>query len=166
MERFLKSKLENGWFSDVSEQRSRIMSAIRGKSNKSTELPLKMALVRAGVKGWVLHPATICGKPDFYFPKENLAVFVDGCFWHGCPEHSVRPKTNSSFWNLKLGKNIERDRRTTASLEANGWTVVRIWEHEVREDVSKAVERILRAAVGKHGNGRFKGSRIHQQRSQ
>ena len=133
MERFLKSKLENGWFSNVSPQRSRTMSAIRGKSNKSTELPLKMALVRARVKGWVLHTATICGKPDFYFGKYRLAIFVDGCFWHGCPRCGHIPKTRSQFWKAKIGRNRERDRRTKKVLAAHGIRLLRVWEHSLRK---------------------------------
>jgi DNA mismatch endonuclease (patch repair protein) len=131
MERFLKSKLENGSFGAVSSQRSRIMSAIRGKHNKTTELVLKMALVRAGVKGWVLHPATICGKPDFYFPSRRLAVFVDGCFWHGCPRCGHTPKTRSEFWQAKLQRNRERDRKTTKKLKRRGIRVLRMWEHDL-----------------------------------
>lgn len=131
MERFLKSKLENGWFSNVSPQRSRTMSAIRGKNNKSTELSLKMALVRAGVKGWVLHTATICGKPDFYFKKQRLAVFVDGCFWHGCPRCGHIPRTRTKFWEAKINRNRQRDRRTNRLLAAEAIRVLRIWEHSL-----------------------------------
>src|ERR1700690_166659 len=118
MERFLKSKLENGWFSNVSPQRSRTMSAIRGKSNKSKELIFKMAFVRAGVKGWVLHAATICGKPDFYFKRRRLAVFVDGCFWHGCPRCGHIPNNNRRFWATKFARNQERDKATKRRLRA------------------------------------------------
>jgi DNA mismatch endonuclease (patch repair protein) len=132
MERFLKSKLKNGWFAGVPPQRSRTMSAIRGKSNRSTELSLKMAFVRARVKGWVLHPATICGKPDFFFPQYRLAVFVDGCFWHGCPRCGHIPKTRSSFWRAKIERNRKRDRRTNRRLATEGIRVVRIWEHSLQ----------------------------------
>jgi len=131
MERFLKSKLEKGAFVAVSPQRSRIMSAIRGKRNKTTELVFRMALVRAGVKGWVLHPATICGKPDFYFPSGKLAVFVDGCFWHGCPRCGHVPRTRSEFWLAKLKRNRQRDRKTSAELEHSGIRVLRLWEHDL-----------------------------------
>src|SRR5437660_12586017 len=132
MERFLKSKLENGWFENVSPLRSRTMSAIRGKSNKSTELVLKMAFVRARVKGWVLHPAMICGKPDFYFPKKKLAIFVDGCFWHGCPKCGHIPRTRSIFWQAKISRNRQRDRKTKRLLTASGIRILRIWEHGLK----------------------------------
>lgn len=131
MERFLKSKLENGWFENVSPQRSRTMSAIRGKSNRSTELLLKMAFVRARVKGWVLHPTTVCGKPDFYFHRQRLAIFVDGCFWHGCPKCGHIPKTRAKFWRAKINRNRQRDRNTVALLKANQIRVLRIWEHRL-----------------------------------
>lgn len=144
MERFLKSKLENGWFADVSPQRVRIMSAIRGKNNKSTELPLKMAFVRSGVKGWVLHPTTICGKPDFYFRTRRLAVFVDGCFWHGCPKCGHIPKTRTPFWTAKIDRNRQRDRITGKILAADGIRALRIWEHSLRTParIGRAVRKI------------------------
>jgi DNA mismatch endonuclease (patch repair protein) len=150
MERFLKSKLENGWFSDVSPERSRTMSAIRGRNNKSTELVLRMALVRVGVKGWVLHPATICGKPDFYFPKQNTAVFVDGCFWHGCAHCGHVPKTRTDFWKAKIGRNRDRDRKTTRLLRSNGTRALRVWEHALRSpDGVQAVVRKIQGLIGR-----------------
>src|SRR5271157_3554075 len=117
MERRLKSKLPNGQFVGVTLERSRIMSAIRGKSNKTTEVRLRMALVRHGVKGWVLHPGGLQGTPDFYFPGSRLAVFVDGCFWHSCPRCGHTPKTRSEFWRAKLGRNKQRDKQTSALLK-------------------------------------------------
>jgi DNA mismatch endonuclease (patch repair protein) len=146
MERFLKSKLKNGAFSGVSAQRSRIMSAIRGKGNKSTELILKMALVRAGVKGWVLHPSTICGKPDFYFPNAKVALFVDGCFWHGCSKCGHIPATRSEFWKSKFERNRQRDRKTKTSLCSIGIHPLRIWEHELRtkQSVNRTISRLRR----------------------
>src|SRR5882724_9281179 len=93
MERHLKNKLPGGCFSNVSSTRSRIMSSIRGKSNKSTEAVLRSKIVRAGIRGWTMHPPHVPGKPDFYFHRENVAVFVDGCFWHGCGKCGHIPKT-------------------------------------------------------------------------
>lgn len=148
MERFLKSKLESGWFSNVSPQRSRTMSAIRGKSNKSTELPIKMAFVRARVKGWVLHETTICGKPDFYFRRHRLAVFVDGCFWHGCPQCGHIPKTRTQFWKAKIDRNRQRDRRAKKVLAAEGIRALRVWEHSLRNPSHvRAIIRKVQAAL-------------------
>jgi DNA mismatch endonuclease (patch repair protein) len=69
-------------------------------------------------------------RPDIIFPKVRVAVFVDGCFWHQCPQHGTEPRTNSGYWAAKLDRNVARDRRNDAALEAAGWRVVRVWEHE------------------------------------
>src|SRR3954452_11629678 len=122
-------------------QRSTCMARIRGRNTKP-EMALRTALWSLGLR-YRLH-YSIPGKPDVVFPRQRVAVFVDGCFWHGCPEHSVNPKTNASFWRNKLDGNIERDQRTSASLESLGWTVLRFWEHEIEQDVSKVVEQIIR----------------------
>lgn len=81
-------------------------------------------------------------KADVVFPKARVAVFVDGCFWHRCPVHATMPKTNEAWWAGKLAGNVARDRETDARLEAGGWTVVRVWEHE---DADDAAERIAAA---------------------
>jgi DNA mismatch endonuclease (patch repair protein) len=146
MERVLKSTLKNGAFNNVSPERSRIMSAIRGKSNKTTERALRMALVRCGLRGWVLHPPAIEGKPDFYFPKAALAVFVDGCFWHGCPKCGHTPNTNRLFWATKIERNKERDRTNSRKLKNQGVSVIRLWEHELKEALPKCVLSIERVA--------------------
>jgi len=132
MERRLKSKLPGGIFDGVSLERSRIMSAIRGKSNKSTEVRLRMALVRHGIGGWVLHPDELPGRPDFYFPQSGIAVFVDGCFWHGCRRCGHIPKTRSEFWGAKLMRNQTRDRMTNQRLRRLGVIVIRLWEHNFK----------------------------------
>ena len=81
------------------------------------------------------------GKPDFVFPKLKLAVFVDGCFWHGCPKHATWPKTRAAFWLAKITGNKARDRRVNYALRKRGWKVVRIWEHELAR---KNEPRLLR----------------------
>ncbi len=107
------------------------MARIRGTGNQSTELRL-IALMRAhGITGWRRH-WPVFGKPDFVFPKRRLAVFVDGCFWHGCPRHFTRPKSRQAFWDDKIAANRARDRRVTRTLRAQGWRVVRLWEHALR----------------------------------
>jgi len=77
------------------------------------------------------------------FTRRRLAVFVDGCFWHGCPEHGGRPKVNSTYWDAKISRNRERDAEQTARLLAAGWTVLRVWEHEDPAAVAQRVVRIL-----------------------
>lgn len=114
------------------QTRSELMSRIRSKGNRSTELAMRMALVRAGISGWRLHPKDVTGKPDFVFPVAKVAVFVDGCFWHGCPECGHIPKSNTKYWEEKIRKNTERDQRQRSKLIDEGWIVVRVWEHELQ----------------------------------
>src|SRR5438045_1371544 len=96
-------------------KRSAVMAAIRGSGNKDTELRM-IALFRAhGIMGWRRN-APLFGKPDFVFHHERVAVFVDGCFWHGCPRHATKPANNRAFWKTKLARNAERDREVTRTL--------------------------------------------------
>ena len=145
MERILRKTLANGRFANVTAERSRIMSAIRGKRNKSTELPLRMALVRAGIRGWIGHPVDILGKPDFYFPQKGIAVFVDGCFWHGCHRCGHVPKTNRPFWTAKLMRNRQRDITTSRHLRSRNIVVLRFWEHDVRFRLDFCIRKIDQA---------------------
>jgi DNA mismatch endonuclease (patch repair protein) len=120
--------------------RSEQMSRIRG-TNTTPERLLRQALWAAGLR-YRLNGRTSSGRPDLLFAGAKVAVFIDGCFWHGCPAHYVRPRTREEFWSAKLRGNVERDQRQTASLEAEGWRVLRIWEHEVVEDVRATVNRV------------------------
>jgi DNA mismatch endonuclease (patch repair protein) len=83
---------------------------------------------------------------DIAFPRQKLAVFVDGCFWHGCPTHATRPRRNADWWSLKLDRNIERDREAAAILKSAGWTVLRYWEHEGAEAIAASVRMALTEA--------------------
>jgi len=126
-------------------KRSEVMSRIRGKGNKGTELALISVFRRYGITGWRRHQK-IFGKPDFVFRRERLAVFADGCFWHACPIHATRPKTNETIWGTKLAANKARDMLVTRTLQSKGWRVIRIWEHDItakKED--KTVRRISAA---------------------
>jgi len=84
----------------------------------------------------------VLGKPDIVFVSARIAVFVDGCFWHACPEHGVRPKNNREFWRKKLDRNIERDREVNRLLAKAGWKVIRVWEHEIANGLDAVVARI------------------------
>jgi DNA mismatch endonuclease (patch repair protein) len=107
------------------------MSRIRGARNKDTELRLIHVFRSNGITGW-RRGSKLPGKPDFVFPRMKIAVFVDGCFWHGCPKHATWPKTRAAFWLAKITGNKARDRRVNRALRAKGWKVIRIWEHELR----------------------------------
>lgn len=118
-----------------------MMSGIRGKNTRSTERALRWALMRAGIKGWRLHANELLGKPDFYFPKQKLAIFVDGCFWHGCAKCGHIPRTRSSFWAAKIQRNKQRDRAAARTLKANGTNVIRVWEHSLKS--KKGIDSVI-----------------------
>lgn len=134
-------------------KRSEVMSRIRSRGNKDTELALAKLFRRNKITGWRRHvqitgrAALLRGpnvraarqhrptfrvRPDFVFPKLKLAVFVDGCFWHGCPKHGTQPKGNRAFWKNKLASNKARDILVTRALRRANWRVLRVWEHTLR----------------------------------
>jgi DNA mismatch endonuclease (patch repair protein) len=123
------------------EQRRLCMSRIRGRDTKP-ELELRKSLWARGCRFRVQFKLT--GRPDIVFTAVRVAVFVDGCFWHGCAQHGVMPRTNGEFWRNKIRLNQERDRKVNASLKGDGWTVIRVWEHEVEQRLSVVVGRICR----------------------
>ena len=108
------------------------MSRIKGKGNKDTELVMIQILRRNHISGWRRNQAVL-GKADFIFSKQKVALFVDGCFWHGCPKHSNMPKNNRAFWVKKLQQNKVRDKFVSRELKRAGWKVVRVWEHELKK---------------------------------
>lgn len=128
------------------EQRKKNMSRIHGK-NTSPELKLRKLLWKSGLRGYRIY-YNLLGKPDIVFTKQKLVIFVDGCFWHKCPVCFRPPATNEEFWNEKLQKNVERDLRVNKKLQNDGWTVLRIWEHEVKKTPDDVVDKI-REILGK-----------------
>src|ERR1017187_3311572 len=108
------------------ETRSKNMAAVRSKGNLSTEVALGRLLWSAGLRGYRKH-WRVPGRPDFAWPGRRVAVFVDGCFWHGCSCKTI-PKSNSQFWQGKIERNQERDRSVVRQLRAAGWKVIRVWE--------------------------------------
>lgn len=124
------------------EKRSIVMSHIRGKGNKETELAMIKILRENKITGWRRNKP-VFGKPDFVFPKQKVALFVDGCFWHVCPEHCNYPKNNAEFWKKKLQKNVERDLLVNQVLVDKGWKVIRVWEHELK-DPKKVADAITK----------------------
>jgi len=113
------------------EKRSQIMGKVRSHGNASTELKALRILRRGGVKGWRRHLA-IFGRPDFAFTKARIALFIDGCFWHGCPRCYKRPKSSAAFWRRKLANNMKRDLEVRRQLLKRGWKVVRLWECQLK----------------------------------
>ena len=123
---------------------------MRGNRKRDTrpELALRAVLHRRGLRYRLRYAVVTSGVrvvPDVVFPRHQVAVFVDGCWWHRCPEHANIPRTNAAYWLPKLTRNVERDELVTSSLAGAGWTVIRVWEHEVVRDASAVTERIAEA---------------------
>jgi DNA mismatch endonuclease (patch repair protein) len=123
--------------------RSRIMASVKSSGNRSTEKRLRSALIRAKIRGWRIQVRELPGTPDFVFEKEHLIIFVDGCFWHGCPYCYRRPNTSRKYWDDKVQRNISRDKKVKAKLRREGWSVIRVWEHEL-SNLPQVIHRILR----------------------
>lgn len=126
-------------------KRSQVMARIRASGNADTELLMARILRRFHVNGWRRRYPLI-GHPDFVFPRQRVALFVDGCFWHSCPKHGHCPKSNRDYWQAKLENNQRRDKSVVRQLSVKGWIVVRIWEHELSDEVR--VARKLQKALG------------------
>ena len=127
----------------TTEKRSEIMSHIRSKNNKSTELKLIKIFNEYGITGWRRN-YNVKGHPDFVFLKKKIAVFVDGCFWHGhkCQKH--KPKDNSEYWKNKISYNKLHDKQTTELFQKRGWTVIRIWECKLKNKPQKLLSKIIK----------------------
>lgn len=153
-------------------KRSDVMSRIRSRGNERTELALVRVFRAHGITGWRRHRmirsadfqigprrigvrhskggvsgdgAAFRVRPDFVFPKSRVAVFVDGCFWHGCPQHATKPRNNAAFWRKKFAANTRRDQLVTRTLRKDGWRVLRIWEHELaRKNEVRLLARLRR----------------------
>lgn len=144
-------------------RRSELMAKVRSRGNCTTEVRLAQAFRQAGVSGWRRHRqvrlraapkkttaapkksskrSSGCVCPDFVFTRTKVAVFVDGCFWHACPNHGRLPKSRREFWKKKLAANTARDRYVTQQLRSQGWSVVRLWEHTLRQNLRRCVGRV------------------------
>ena len=153
--------------------RSKLMSRVRSRGNKTTEVALAKLFRRHKITGWrrqiqIITPRPSPGlrppspapasegrrgkqkfrvRPDFVFRQVRLALFVDGCFWHGCPKHGTPPKGNAAFWRKKISRNQIRDRLVTRTLRRIGWRVLRIWEHELARrneaHLNRRIQRVL-----------------------
>lgn len=140
------------WPGDASAQattfgklnRSELMARVRGTGNETTELRMARLLRGAGLRGWRRHQL-LPGKPDFCWRKERVALFVDGCFWHGHDCRNLRPRTNHEVWTEKINRNRERDRTHDVNLAAKGWRVVRVWECDLKARPEECLARISKA---------------------
>jgi DNA mismatch endonuclease (patch repair protein) len=124
--------------------RSRVMSRNKSRGTISTEWRFRSLLMRSGVSGWrVGHDFGLPGRPDFVFVKERIAIFLDGCFWHGCRRCRSIPTSNREFWMAKINGNRKRDKKVVRALRAMDWTAIRIWEHELENDCVRVLQDVL-----------------------
>ncbi len=119
------------------------------RRDTAAEVALRKELFRRGLRYRVdmSIPDVTRSRPDIVFTSKKVAVFVDGCFWHSCPEHGTQPMANSEWWEAKLAANVKRDRRHDAELEAAGWTVLRFWEHDDPVGAADTVAEVLAAGI-------------------
>jgi len=118
-------------------QRSAVMRAVKSRGNQSTEIKLMEIFKERGIRGWRRN-SNLFGKPDFIFPQKKIALFADGCFWHGHPCRNVNPSQNADYWAKKIARNKVRDKAVTKILKQKGWTVIRLWECRIKKgDIKK-----------------------------
>lgn len=126
----------------LNETVSKYMRSNKGKNTKP-ELVFRKALWEAGIRGYRLHWKNAPGKPDIAFPGKKIAIFLNGCFWHRCPKCQLGlPKHNSAFWEAKFTRNVERDKEKITALMNENWTVLVLWECELKRDLSVQVQRV------------------------
>lgn len=129
-------------------QRSAVMARVRSRDNLSTEM-LTIRLLRAnGIVGWRRH-SRIFGKPDFVFQKAKIVLFVDGCFWHGCPRCKRIPASSKAFWRAKIERNVQRDKKVSRELRKEGWRVVRVRECRLKTP-TRFLNRLKTLSAAKH----------------
>lgn len=126
-----------------SRRRSEIMQAVRSRDT-SLERMVRQQLWRAGVR-FRVNVKDLPGKPDISIKKLKLAIFIDSCFWHGCPEHGRIPKSNVDFWVQKIARNIERDKQVNNQYHKMGWYIIRVWEHDILHDFERTIGYLLSA---------------------
>ena len=121
---------------------SEIMSKIKGENTKP-EIIIRKEMWKNGIRGYRLHWKKASGRPDIAFPKRKVAIFINGCYWHRCPNcNPPLPKTHQEFWKEKFQKNIERDKKKINDLQENGWKVIIIWECKIKKNINECLNRI------------------------
>ena len=131
-----------------SQKRSEIMRSVRSKDTK-IEVLFRKELWAKG-KRYRKNCRNVIGKPDIVFARKKIAIFIDSCFWHGCPYHCRMPNSNRSYWVEKIKRNRERDKKVTRHLKKNGWKVLRFWEHSIRKDLPGCLKKVCRAFLLKY----------------
>ena len=126
-------------------QRHYCMSRIKSKNTKP-EIAVRKLIWKKGCRYRIGHG--LIGKPDMVFPSYKIAVFIDGCFWHGCPKHCRMPSSNVKYWRQKISGNKKRDSKINKQLSREGWKVIRIWEHDIKKDIEKTTDYILKNIQG------------------
>ncbi|MCL6588461.1 MAG: very short patch repair endonuclease [Firmicutes bacterium] len=128
------------------KKRSEVMARIKSTGNQSTEEIFRQLLIQAGLTGWEFRKPKLPGKPDFVFEEYKIAVFIDGCFWHGCPHcyDGHIPKSNTKYWAEKIRKNKLRDRKNSQLLRQIGWSVIRIWECKLKCKPELQIQRLVK----------------------
>jgi DNA mismatch endonuclease (patch repair protein) len=137
-------------------------AVMRGNRRRDTkpEVRLRSALHARGLRFRKDYPIEIPGlrvRADIVFPRQRVAVFVDGCFWHACPDHGTQPRSNGGYWAPKLRRNQERDLRVNSGLVDGGWTVVRAWEHQPIDEVAAEVESVISGRVRSRDRSPYRG---------
>ena len=132
-----------------SEVTTKVMRSNKGRDT-GPELTLRKALRESGFTGYRINWKKIPGRPDIAYPGRKVAIFVNGCFWHRCPHCNLPlPKSHTDFWQQKFDRNVERDRRKTEELESLGWTVITVWECEIKKDLPTVVLRLIEVIEGR-----------------
>ena len=131
--------------------KSEQMAKVRNRDTRP-EKELRSALWHAGHR-YRLQTRVSGTRPDIVFGRQRVAIFVDGCFWHGCPLHYSKPLTRSNFWDKKLRDNLSRDRKQTLELESQGWTVIRVWEHDITHSMDTIIKRVEQALAQEERTG-------------
>lgn len=130
------------------ETTTKIMSSIHSKNTKP-ELQVRKMLYQSGIRGYRVNFKNLPGSPDICFTRWKLAIFINGCFWHRCPKCNLDlPRTNTDYWKTKFNNNIERDERNINELESLGWTVITIWECEIKENLQICTKKIADTIMG------------------
>jgi DNA mismatch endonuclease, patch repair protein len=125
----------------TSAQRAKCMAHIKRKDTKA-EIVFRKAIWHTGTKGYRID-VNLPGRPDLFFPRYKLAIFIDGCFWHKCPECFVKPKSNQDYWLPKIERNVERDRENEIELRKKGIKVIRFWEHNINKNLDSIIEEFV-----------------------